>query len=342
MKTVALLALAAAAVAAVAETTYTNPVVAVDAPDPGVLHWGGSYWMVATTGDSFPAFSIRSSDDLVHWKLVGHMFDAKTKPEWATKCFWAPELHVLPRSGKLVAVFSACDSAGELAVGSAWAEHPAGPWHAYPTKLARHKLGAIDAHVAIDNATADPYLVWKVNGPAKVTPLVAQRLSDDASATLSDAVTLIDVDQTWEGPLIEGPFILFQQGWYYLFYSGTPYSDPSYAVGVARARSLLGPYQKAAGPVLSQIADKAQGQPFTGPGHCSVVRVPETGAVVMVYHSWLRGHVMAPPYRVVLTDRVWFDAPGSDGWPVVGAAGSPSAAPLPIPTSLVSARMPAD
>ena len=51
-----------------------------------------------------------------------------------------------------------------------------------------------------------------------------------------------------------------------------------YCVGVARSTAgLMGPYIKAAAPVLSQFASdpSAKTRAFAGPGHCSVVRLPD-------------------------------------------------------------------
>jgi len=135
---------------------------------------------------------------------------------------------------------------------------------------------------------------------------------------------------------VEGPWVIYHAPYYYLFYSGSGYRSSHYAVGVARSKSVTGPYEKAATPVMSQIADGAPGHKFSGPGHCSVVHVPETGADVMVYHAWLSKKVGQAPGRVVLVDRVWW---GEDGWPRVGDAGTPSQNSLPVPTSVEFARM---
>jgi beta-xylosidase len=51
---------------------------------------------------------------------------------------------------------------------------------------------------------------------------------------------LIENDAPWEGPLVEGPWVIKTNGYYYLFYSGNVYSTPNYAVGVARSTNFLG------------------------------------------------------------------------------------------------------
>jgi len=109
-------------------------------------------------------------------------------------------------------------------------------------------------------------------------------------------------------------------GAYWLFYSGNSYANASYAVGVARASSPLGPYTKAAAPIVTSAG------PWVGPGHCSVVDAPG-GETVMLYHAWASGHVNgAGDARLMLVDRV---AWGADGWPTLPSAPSVATQPLP-------------
>jgi hypothetical protein len=75
---------------------YTNPIVNVNAPDPGVLFYNGHYYMVTTSGNDVNAFPIRVSTDLVEWKVHGFVFptwSSSKNPSWAKSDFWAPELH---------------------------------------------------------------------------------------------------------------------------------------------------------------------------------------------------------------------------------------------------------
>ncbi len=68
-------AAAAAALSAQAQAqTYTNPVVKVQTPDPGVIYSNGQYYAVTTSGDDADSFPIRTSTDLVNWKQVGFVF----------------------------------------------------------------------------------------------------------------------------------------------------------------------------------------------------------------------------------------------------------------------------
>jgi beta-xylosidase len=133
------------------------------------------------------------------------------------------------------------------------------------------------------------------------------------------ASTLITNDQAWEGAVTEGPWLYAHDGSYYLFYSGNSYANATYAVGVARAASPLGPYTKASAPIL--VSNAA----WIGPGHCSVTDGPG-GDTYMVYHAWIAGHVNgAGDARVLMDDRiVW-----NNGWPAL--PGAPSTTSMPMP-----------
>jgi len=312
--------------------SFQNPVVNTDAPDPGVLYYKGYWYMVTTGCAGSNCYPIRRSKDLAHWTQIGFVFSASTKPSWAVGDFWAPELHMI--NGRVNCYFSARHSNGFLSIGGASAATPDGPFKAFSSPLVHKNYGVIDVNVAYENGSNKPYLVWKAE--LDNTPIYIAELNRDGSAIVGIPTELIRRDQNWEGTLVEGPWIIYRAPYYYIFYSGNPYNTARYAVGVARSKSLRGPYVKAATPVMSQIADGSPAHKFTAPGHCSVVHVPETGADVMVYHAWLSKKVGQAPGRVVLVDRVWW---GEDGWPRVGDAGTPSQNSLPVPTSVEFARM---
>jgi beta-xylosidase len=107
--------------------------------------------------------------------------------------------------------------------------------------------GLIDPTYFKDPATGGRYVVWKLDGnscghatPIFAAPVAANGTSVDAKGT----VKLISNDQAWEGPLTEAPWLVRQGKYVYLFYSGNVYSKPAYAVGVARATSVAGPWTR--------------------------------------------------------------------------------------------------
>jgi beta-xylosidase len=287
--------------------------------DPGVLRDGNQYIMVCTSGNAANAFPIYVSTDLAHWTAKGHIFPSAAKPTWAKSDFWAPEIHKV--GSHYVAYFSARNAAGKLSIGAASATSALGPFTDRGSPIVSDSaMGLIDAS-EINASNGKSYLLWKEDGNAvgKPTPIHAQPLAADGLSLTGASSTLITNDQSWEGAVVEGPFMIEHGGMSYLFYSGNAYYDGRYAVGVARASSPLGPFTKAAGPIVVTGGD------WVGPGHCSVVDTP-AGDSYMVYHAWRTGHVNgAGDARLPLTDAVeWVD-----GWPSL--PGAPSSATRPLP-----------
>jgi arabinan endo-1,5-alpha-L-arabinosidase len=297
---------------------YANPVVAEDCADPGVLRDGNQYVMTCTSGGAADAFPIRVSPDLVRWTRMGAVFPSGKHPAWATGDFWAPEIHRV--GAHYVAYFTARNVDGRLSIGAASAPTALGPFTDRGAPLLHDAaMGLIDAS-EFEAPDGTRYLLWKDDGNAvgKPTPIHAQALAPDGLSIVGTATTLITNDQSWEGAVVEGPWMLYHEGAYYLFYSGNAYNTAAYAVGVARAASPLGPFTKATVPILTTAGA------WAGPGHGSVLDTPD-GETVFVYHAWRSGQVGGAPGRLGLVDRVVWSA----GWPSL--PGAPSSSSLPLP-----------
>lgn len=300
---------------------YRNPVVAFDCPDPGVLQTDDSYFVVCT-GGSFP---IRSSRSLLFWGDTGGAILPEGKAPWSANGFrdWAPEIHRVGQ--KYVAYFTAVNGTDVLSIGAASADSPTGPFTTTGGPLVQHPDGVIDATYFAD--ASGKWLIYKIDGNAhgRSTPILARQLSEDglSFATGSTETTLLVNDGgTWEGGVIEAPWIVVHEGTYYMFYSGNVY-DHRYRTGVARAPSLLGPWEKHGAPILQN------NERWVGPGHGSVVSAGATD--YFVYHAWSNagnGTQLDAAGRQILVDRIdWVD-----GWPAIHD-GSPSRSPQPWPGS---------
>ena len=300
---------------------YTNPVIPGDCPDPGVLHDGATYVLTCTSDNAADAFPIYTSPDLAHWTPVGHVFPSSSRPAWANGLFWAPEIHRV--GAQYVAYFSARATAdGKLSIGAATAPTALGPFTDRGAPLLHDaSTGLIDAS-EINAPDGTPYLLWKEDGNATSapTPIHAQALAPDGVTLVGARATLITNDQPWEGPTTEGPFMVEHGGEFFLFYSGNSFADATYAVGVARGPSPLGPMTKATGPIL------VTGGAWVGPGHCSVVDAP-SGGTAIVYHAWPSGCVNQQGCgRETMLDAI---AWGADGWPSVVLGPSSTTRPIP-------------
>jgi GH43 family beta-xylosidase len=303
---------------------YWNPVVGFDCPDPGVIHVPDAaqpgYYMVCTGG----RFPIRHSRDLVHWQGTGVDILPNGKPAWAHNGFrnWAPEIHRV--GGHFVAYFTTVDGGDTLCLGTAHADEISGPWIESAGPLATHPQGVIDA--TFFESEGAPYLFYKIDGNAhgQPTPIFVRQLAPDglSFAPGSEAVqVLVNDTGTWEGYVVEAPWVVQRNGFFYLFYSGNVY-DHRYRTGVARATSLTGPYEKRGPPILTN------NERWVGPGHGSVLEVE--GMHYFVYHAWTNAgngtHVQAQG-RHGLVDRIEW---GDDDWPTIHD-GSPSRSLQPWP-----------
>ena len=133
---------------------------------------------------------------------------------------------------------------------------------------------------------------------AMTTPIHAQRLSDEGELIGSDTLVLAN-DQEWEGHLIEGPWVTFQQGRYWLFYAGNDFGTPAYGIGVAVADHVLGPYTKQTEPLL-----KTTGA-WWAPGHASVAPGLD-GEPQLFFHAFVPGTGGYNTFRALLTTRLRF------------------------------------
>lgn len=295
-------------------STYRNPVYPGDFPDPSVIRVGEQTFYAVTTSTNWaPYFPIFRSVDLVTWTLVGHVF--MERPEWCAGNFWAPDF--AEKDGIFYVYYTARHKQGGLCVAVATAEHPEGPYTDHgPLIGQRH--GSIDA-MAADDEHGDRWLLWKEDGNAfgRPTPIWAQRLSADGVALQGTPIELLRNDAPWEGHLVEAPHVIRRGGWFYLFYSGNACcgEDCSYAVGVARARSLTGPWEKCPrNPIL------ASNEAWRCPGHGAPVD-DGRGAFWYLYHAYQAGPEAIYVGRQLCLDAIVWDA---DGWPSINRGRGPS------------------
>jgi len=304
----ALLALVAGC-AGIPEPEPRNPVLDRDFPDPAVLIApDGWYYAYATQSDGFN-FQVARSRDLAQWEHVGEAMPVK--PAWAsrTQVFWAP--HVIRDGATYYMYYSAeRNTAKGKCLSVATASAPAGPFvDSGAPLLCGSGIEHIDPMAFDDPRTGRRLLYWG-SGPIRAQELAPDRLR---FAPGSRPVELLQRDP--KRPyrrLIEGAWVVFRDGYYYLFFSGDRCCDrePRYAVMVARARDALGPFEELEPPIL-EASDA-----WLAPGHNSVI-ADRRGNDWIVYHAIdpARHAARTAPgvERVMLIDRLEY----SDGWPRV-------------------------
>lgn len=293
--------------------SYTNPVLAGDYPDPSVIRVGNDYWATATTSQWAPLFPLLHSRDLVNWRIVGAAM--RKRPAWSDGNYWAPE--ITEYHGRYFIYYTAHKKDGPLCVAAATADKPSGPYTDHGPLICQD-AGSIDA-MAVTDERGVRYLIWKEDGNSRnlPTPIWAQRLSNDGTKLVGEKKELLRNDARWEDNLVEGPFIKRRGGWFYMFYSGNACCGRkcNYALGVARSRALLGPWEKnPANPIL------AGNDAWKCPGHGSIV-TDAKGRDFLLYHAYHPKDFVYAGRQALLDELNW----GPDGWPTINGGKGPSA-----------------
>ena len=292
---------------------YNNPVIRGDRPDPSVIRVGDTYWATTTSGIWEPGFPIFHSRDLLHWEISGAVF--QNPPVWTIGSFWAPEITTY--RGRFFVYYTARRTDDRLCVAVATASTASGPYTDHGP-LVCEEVGSIDG-MAVTDERGVRYLVWKEDGNSQKKPTRnwAQRLSPDGLKLVGEKVELIRNDKDWEGHVVEGAFILRRNNWFYLFYSGNACcrSGCDYALGVARSKNLLGPYDKYPGNPILDGNEK-----WKCPGHGSIVTDAQ-GRDFLLYHAYRNSESAVFIGREALLDQVSW---GADGWPKINGGGGPS------------------
>jgi len=311
---------------------YTNPLLTTNSPDPGVLRLvDGSGWAMVTTSNNVSrrsnpyAFPMYYSRDLVTWEPRGHVFTGNRNwPSWAEARMWAPELHWV--KGSYVVYFTAADDRDKLNIGAAVAKSsdPFGDYRDIGKPLIVDEnsvAGALDPHYFLDPVSDKHFLIWKEDDPLVPSLIKIRELRSDGLAFRrgSSSQTILRSTLSGERFVTEAPWMMYKDGYYYLFYSSAWFFEAKYHMRVAKAKQVTGPYVKRRLPVLETDwgqYSRGLNTTWVGPGHGSVVSVGEDWW--LIYHAWLWGKVDQEPGRQLLMDKMSWQSK----WPVVGSPSS--------------------
>ena len=61
-----------------AASTFKNPVLWADVPDPDVIRVGDDFYLMSTTMHLMPGGPVMHSKDLVNWRTASYLFDRLT------------------------------------------------------------------------------------------------------------------------------------------------------------------------------------------------------------------------------------------------------------------------
>jgi len=313
------------------QATYTNPIYKADFADSTVIRghdgWFYAYATNTSVANTFYHIQVAKSSDLIHWKIVGDALP--TKPLWAEKDFWAP--HVLyDKERQLYYLYYSGESPDEKigkCIGVAVSKSPEGPFADLGKPLVSGEgFVDIDPMAFDDPATGKKYLYWgSGHKPIKVRELNDDRISFKAGSTAADVVSPNKDDYS---KLVEGAWVHYRDGYYYIFYSGDNCcgDKANYAVMVACSKNAEGPYER-----LSEVqksnnsAILVRNQAWLAPGHNSII-TDDAGQDWIVYHAIALDSSLKSRGRIMLIDHLQY----KNGWPFI-ETNSPGIKPLSVP-----------
>ena len=276
-----------------ASRTFLNPVFDTDFPDPTVMRAADGWYYAYATQTIIEGRTINiqvaRSSDLIKWEHLGDALPVK--PLWAnqTQKFWAPHVS---QFGRTYYLYYSADpnTLTELCLAVATSKSPRGPFTdiGKPLKCGESFVN-IDPMAFDDPLTGKRFLYWGSGfQPIKVQELAPDRISFMSGSQSVDLIPVIkDEDPANYQRLIEGAWVTFRNGYYYLFFSGDNCCGDKahYAVMMARSKSATGPFE-----TLAQEAKKTnsaileKNAEWIAPGHNSVIR-DDGGNDWIVYHA---------------------------------------------------------
>jgi beta-xylosidase len=267
-----------------------------DFPDPSVLRVG-RFWFAYSTTMSGLNLPVLKSADLVHWEATGE--GLKKPARWAARHQGGKYPHVTTWAPSVARI-------GNRFV-HYYATHVRGTKHRMCISVSRSKFpgkGFVDrtAHPLVcppDRGAIDPsyfmapggkrFLVWKGEqnhtNPARIwiTPLSA-----DGVHLIGSSRRLLQVQDPWEGGIIENPSMIGYKGRFYLFYSGGSYANATYATGYAICQTYLGPCTRASAAPLLATGGRVSGTGGAMAFYDSAMHLR------LAYAAWDYGHTGYP------------------------------------------------
>jgi len=243
-----------------------------------------------------------SSPDLVNWTKHPAVLDVKNVT-WAAYAIWAPTATYL--NGKYYLLFAANDiqknDKEPGGIGLAVSDSPRGP---FVDALGHPLIGEfhngaqpIDPFLYQDD-NGEIYLYYGGQGHCNVA-----RISRDLTHVIPMKDGSLYKEITPEH-YTEGPFLIKRKGTYYFMWSEGDWGDSTYGVAYGKSTNPTGPFTRA-GKILETDPAVAN-----GPGHHSVLQIPNTDDWYIVYHRHPLG-TKEISQRVVAIDRMEFDASGN-------------------------------
>jgi arabinan endo-1,5-alpha-L-arabinosidase len=286
--------------------------------DPVMIEEDGNYY-VFSTGSGIP---VHCSSDFTTWDLCSAVFFGL--PSWikeavpAVRELWAPDISFF--NGKYYLYYAAStfgDNQSAIGLATNKTLDRTSPDYAWQDEglviASKHSddWNTIDPNFVVDTS-GQPWLAFgSYWSGVKLIKL------DDTGKPSKEDTTLYNLASRSTGPrAVEAPFVIFREGYYYLFVSFDQCcqgENSTYNMRVGRAETITGPYlDKENVPMLEGGGTLllAGSERWKGPGHNAIVN--KDGQDFLVYHAYDAEKVGIPFLR--LEPITWLD-----GWPTLEA-----------------------
>ncbi|WP_176221474.1 glycoside hydrolase family 43 protein [Massilibacteroides vaginae] len=293
--------------------TYRNPVIPGDFPDPTVVRVGDTYYAATSSSEWALPYRLFRSADLVNWDYIGPAFHEV--PEWLMGSFWAPELYY--HNETFYIYYTARRKSDKRSyIGVATSKDLTKGFTDHGL-IIEWTSEAIDAFIVdIDNKS---YITWKAYGLDKrPIEILGAELSADRLKVVGEAFSMITADSdTWEFGGFEGQCIVKNGEYLYMFYAGAGCCgrDCNYATGVARSKTIEGPWERYEGnPIL--FGDDI----WKCSGHGTLVETPDN-RYFYLYHAYNVATNVHNGRQPMLDEVIWDK---TTGWPKFRYGDTPS------------------
>lgn len=313
----------------VPRTTFTNPILPGDRPDPAVIKVGDEYWLTYSSFEAAPGLLLYRSKDLVTWT-----YECAALPNPVGNTF---AVDIAEHDGRFFIYIpfipTPWSTLTDASIFVIHADAMSGPW-SEPIDLGIR--GVIDpGHVVGEDGKR--YLF--TSGVRRI------QLSDDGLSTVGE---LEHVYNGWRYPdewvteayALEGPKLFWRasasrgsgaeprkgtDGWYYLVSAvgGTGGPPTGHMVIVARSRSVHGPWENHPRNPIARTEDAAEA--WWSRGHATLVPGSADDEWWMISHGYENGY-RTLGRQILLEPIRW----GEHDWPeaVVGDLGGPIDTPV--------------
>lgn len=327
---------------------------------------GGYYYAYITANSTINAWRTK---DMTNWQNLGAVFRPDLDDFWGDNNFWAPaviydqeeKLYYMYYSGQwkkydsqfkshYISVAKSSSPAGPFTevvsndepcinFNKMSKDHPLYEYHS-GDQFENGYFASIDAEPFVDPVDNQLYLLLTHDIGAGYTSsqTYIMKMNSYVDPDYSSikwisqtGVTSIGGSETIdEGKVNEGPYMFYNNGYYYLTYSVNTYNEPSYQVRQAISTSPTGPFRKIPvdkGGVI--ITTDGLGTYTNSSGHHSFIKVGDE--LFISYHTFLNDSDISEA-RKIRFDRVSFVV-NEDGLPLIYANG-PTVTLQPLPSAV--------